>query len=65
MVLRYLGVNEVAEALHISRQSVYALFKRQDFPCVRLGHRLLVSETALENWLSSGATGGERITGTK
>lgn len=63
--MRYLGVAEVAEALHISRQSVYALFKRQDFPCVRLGHRLLVSEDRLESWLAAGGTNGEPITGAK
>jgi len=64
-MLHYLGVNEVAEALGVSRQTVYQLFKRQDFPSIRLGHRLLVAEDKLDTWLSQGGTNGEPLNPTR
>jgi len=60
-MLRYLSVAEVAEVLSISRPAAYQLFRRSDFPKIQLGHRLLVSENALESWLAAGGTHGEPI----
>lgn len=64
-MLRYLSVDQVAEALSISRAAAYQLFRRADFPSIRLGHRLLIAESQLENWLESGATHGEPLSPTR
>lgn len=60
-MVHYLTVGQVAEALSISTQAAYMLFRRDDFPKIRIGHRLLVAENQLETWLESGATHGEPL----
>lgn len=60
-MVKYLSVDQVAEALSIGRSTAYLLFRRPDFPAIKLGHRLLVSENALESWLAAGGTGGEPL----
>ena len=53
---RYLSVKEVMECTGLGRSTVYALFQVPDFPATRIGKRLLVSERALNEWLSKGGT---------
>lgn len=37
-----------------SRNAVYRLFHRNDFPAVRLGGKLVVSRDAFRSWIESG-----------
>lgn len=53
---RYLNAKEIMATLNIGRSTVYALLKRQDFPAVHIGKRVLVSEIALREWLARGGT---------
>lgn len=53
---RYLSAKEVMSTLNIGRSTVYALLKRQDFPASRVGKKIVVSETALREWLARGGT---------
>jgi excisionase family DNA binding protein len=46
-----LRVEEVAEALAISRSSVYELLRSGDLPCVRIGGSTRVSVEALREWI--------------
>lgn len=52
----YLNAKEVMQMLKISRSTVYALLKRDDFPSARIGKRILVPETALREWVAKGGT---------
>ena len=46
------NVTEAAEALGISRRSVYELMNRADFPCsLKLGGRRLISKELLAEWV--------------
>ncbi len=48
-----LTVDEVAAVLRTSKKAVYALVARGQLPgVVRVGRRVLVSQTALLGWLS-------------
>ena len=53
---RYLSVKEVVECTGLGRSTVYALFQAPGFPATRIGKRLIVSETALNEWLAKGGT---------
>lgn len=48
-----LNVNEVAEMLDLSRNSIYAGLKRGEIPYIRVGKRLLIPRVALEAMLKS------------
>ena len=45
-----LSVSEVAEALGVSRPTVYQLIHRNDFPSFKVGSRTLIPRLALEKW---------------
>lgn len=53
---KYLTAKEVMDVLKVGRSTVYALLNRNDFPASRIGKRILVSETALREWLARGGT---------
>lgn len=53
---KYLDAKDIMSTLHVGRSTVYALLNRQDFPTTRIGKRILVSETALREWLARGGT---------
>ena len=53
---RYLNAKEVMDVLNVGRSTVYALLNRSDFPASRIGKRILVSESALREWLARGGT---------
>lgn len=46
-----LTIPEVAELLGISVISAYNLAKRQDFPAIRVGKRIIVPRAAFDRWL--------------
>jgi len=53
---RYLNAKELQATLKVGRSTVYALLNRRDFPATRIGKRIVVSETALREWLANGGT---------
>lgn len=59
------SVAEAAEALGISRPTLYALLHREDFPSFRVGGRVLVSVEGLRLWVAAqtGATEGGQTDG--
>lgn len=57
--MNYLSVEQLMKVLGVSRCTAYALTKRSDFPASRIGRRIVVSETALQEWLSRGGTAAD------
>lgn len=54
-----LTVEEAAEHLRISRDTAYAMIRRNELPHVRLGQkRIIVPKTSLDEWLASSTRGG-------
>ena len=53
-----LTVEELARQLNVSRTTAYNLARRKDFyPAIRIGHRLVVSVQALCRWLEEQTEG--------
>ncbi len=50
-----LNVSELAVKLGISRPKAYELARRDDFPSIRVGRRIVVTVAALERWLVDNA----------
>lgn len=46
-----IGVTEAARILGVSKFTAYRLAKREDFPAVTIGDRVLVHRVGLENWI--------------
>lgn len=44
---------DVAKFLGVSRNKAYELFRRPDFPTLKLGKLLRVTREALEQWIST------------
>jgi excisionase family DNA binding protein len=51
---------ELMSYLRVSRGTVYALLKRDDFPKAYVGKRIRVPENALREWLANGGTEPKR-----
>ncbi len=49
------SVPELAKALGISRPKAYELVKRDGFPSIIVGKRIIVPTNALERWLDENA----------
>ena len=52
------NVSEAAEALGISRRSMYELLHKEGFPTLKVGGRRLISKELLAEWVRQQA-GGE------
>ncbi len=48
-----LSVEEAGEMLGISRQLAYQLARRDDFPCLRIGRRMLIPRSKLIEWVDN------------
>ena len=48
-----LSVEEAGKMLSISRQLAYQLANRDDFPCLRIGRRLLIPRSKLIEWVDN------------
>lgn len=46
----FLTVEDVAKVMGIGKPNAYELFKRQDFPSIRVGRRLVVAREAFLRW---------------
>lgn len=51
------NVTEAAEALGISRRSMYDLIHREGFPTLKVGSRRLISRELLAEWVRAQAGG--------
>lgn len=51
-------VQEAAEALGLSTDTVYQLVHRADFPAIRVGRAVRISRKLLEQWVDKQAQGG-------
>lgn len=49
------NAKETASALGISLPTFYELSNRTDFPCIRVGRRVLVPVDSLRKWLAKEA----------
>lgn len=52
-----LSVTEAAEALGVSRRTMYDLINREDFPTLKVGGRRLISRELLAEWVRVQAGG--------
>lgn len=48
-----LSVEEAGELLGVSRQLAYQLARRDDFPCLRIGRRMLIPRHKLIEWVDN------------
>ena len=48
-------VEEAAEALGVSRNVMYTLIHREDFPAIKIGKRRMISTTLLAEWVETQA----------
>lgn len=49
-----LSARDISAALCISRSGAYELMKREDFPSMHVGARIIVPKTAFIRWLETG-----------
>ena len=49
--VRTISVRELARQLGISLPKAYELAKREDFPSIRIGNRILIPVDAFHEWL--------------
>ena len=54
------SVTEAAEALGVSRPTMYELIHREGFPSLKVGRRVLISRQRLAEWVDQQA-GKERL----
>lgn len=54
-----LSIAEAARALGVSRQTMYQIINRADFPAFRLGSRVLISRELLAEWVKEQSRKGE------
>lgn len=55
-VKKVLTAKEAAGALRVSLPTFYTIAKREDFPTIRIGSKILVPLAQLEEWLEREAT---------
>ena len=53
MVNNYLDTDATSKLLNISKSTVYAYVGKNKIPFIKLGGKLLFSETDLNKWLNS------------
>lgn len=49
------NVTEAADALGVSRVTMYQYIKREDFPAARIGGRILIPREKLQAWIEKQA----------
>ena len=58
---RAIDVDELAEALGISKPTAYELCNREDFPAIRVTpRRIIIPVDGLQRWLEEQSGGGEK-----
>ena len=56
-----LSVDEMGDVLGVSRASAYDLVKREGFPAVIIGRRILIPISSLERWLEEQAANSKAV----
>lgn len=56
-----LSVKEAADVLDVSLPSMYKIVRREDFPRVAAGRKILIPKTLLERWLEARAEEGDDV----
>lgn len=59
---RLLSIQEVAEYLHVSRQTIYRLIEHKALPHVRIGYVLRFDLPTVLAWAESFTRSGDRLT---
>ena len=47
-----LSASDISQVLGISKASAYSMFKRNDFPTIKIGKRCIVSRDKFIDWLA-------------
>jgi excisionase family DNA binding protein len=53
---RFLGVQELAEYIHMSESYVYKKVMKNAIPYIKLGTRTLFEKSQIDNWVINGGT---------
>ncbi len=61
MEKKTMNVEELAQQLGISKPLAYTLVKREDFPHINIGKRVIIPVTAFEEWLINNANSKTEI----
>lgn len=59
---RLLSINEVAEYLHVSRQTIYRLIEAKGLPHVRIGYVLRFDLPTILQWAQDFTSSGDKLT---
>ena len=46
-----ISIDEMSEQLGITRSQAYEIVKRKDFPCIRIGRRIIIPTVTFKEWL--------------
>lgn len=49
------STSEAAQALGVSKPTIYTLIRRQDFPSLKIGKRTLIPADGLRRWVAEQA----------
>lgn len=63
MEKKTMNVQELAQQLGISKPTAYDLCKREDFPHINIGKRVIIPIAAFEEWLVTSSTSKTAISG--
>jgi excisionase family DNA binding protein len=47
----WLGVQQIAKHLHVSKETVYRWIERQEIPCCRLGKKWMFKASHVDEWI--------------
>ena len=53
-----LSVHQLAEQLGVSHPIAYEIVKRNDFPSITIGRRIIIPYSGLEKWLAEQSVSG-------
>jgi excisionase family DNA binding protein len=57
--MRFLKVNEIANELRVTRNTVIALIKKGEISAIKVGDQYRVTEENYTQWLNTHKTGGD------
>jgi excisionase family DNA binding protein len=56
MEKKFYTIKEAAEMLSISTKLIYKLIKQEEFPCMKIGGRILIPSTLLTEYIEKNTT---------
>ena len=54
----FFQVDDIRKMMGVSKATAYALVKRKDFPCIKVGNRLVIPSNLFDEWVAKTATSG-------